>query len=807
MLDPATGLMVMDDDDDDDGNDDNDSDCDKNVIDTTDQSHDDADDNNEKMYDNVTLHRENCCLNLAQRQESLAVQYLAMGGYKHFILAEDDDPELKARSQPDLVCSGMHAGAGQQVFGWSPYQRADLLLAFFPSKTSGGGPTVLNYHNYHGGHWHYNGHLDQCPNKFGKENVPYEENVASSRMDNFRRGLAEAFTLVNPERVIFRYTTSNACQLFHGMGVPSLDDDNDDKSHFDVKTALLLERPKEAWLPFDSDCLNPKTVESMILSGQLNGFVTVKGGREHPSMLEQDPAGSRFGFCVQNYAPKPNQVSPHTKQQISDFYNWGPIADVEGAAAAVKTVNKYLTKQNPRTITATTFHTQETVSTTYLRWLMKERKFENFKITHLMIYEFKNWSRDFLEPILQARHDYKKEGNVVAAECLKLIGNGSFGYNGLESCNYDQVRLMTDDAIRKRRVKDLGHLTFKHLTMIGVVKLKTKKKKKKKKETSRQSNNNPFIDEEASDDDDDDESSATSSSEDEEEEEEEEEVASTSYDDFRQRSKTCQAVAKQNKKQPIENVSTACADLEEALIGEVEQPPQQPPSSKDSDKYTYRWQLLYAVVIDGKSRTICNNIPKAVAVLSNSKQLFLSHLNVMFQCLNPGLAEMCYIDTDSCIWSLSYQNLDDCLRADKKDQWLEAGIIADESGSQSCHGKMKLEGSYWCGKFKTMKIYRLYQQHDDDDDDEDDVQGLLSTAYTRCKGINRWIADRLPNYAFDPATLSKNVVHRSTLKPSRTGQMTINHEARSLAVPFNLKRYTLDDGIHTLPLSFNVNNK
>jgi hypothetical protein len=32
--------------------------------------------------------------------------------------------------------------------------------------------------------------------------------------------------------------------------------------------------------------------------------------------------------------------------------------------------------------------------------------------------------------------------------------------------------------------------------------------------------------------------------------------------------------------------------------------------------------------------------------------------------------------------------------------------------------------------------------------------------------------------------------------------MLIAHECKSLAAPFNLKRYVTDDGIHTFPISF-----
>ena len=213
-------------------------------------------------------------------------------------------------------------------------------------------------------------------------------------------------------------------------------------------------------------------------------------------------------------------------------------------------------------------------------------------------------------------------------------------------------------------------------------------------------------------------------------------------------------------------------------------------------------------------------------MLSNSKRLFLSHLDILFRALDPGAAELCYVDTDSCVWSVSGASLDDGLRRDVGCADSVArfhSIMADESGLASCHGKLKFEGIFDGGLFKTMKIYRLFNKiaagdvivHGDDDDDDDDAatsEALeLATAYTRCKGINRGAANDLPHLCFqtlNSGTAGGNrrderlVVHRKALRPAETGEMRIMHEAKSLAIPFNLKRYVTSDGIHTLPFGF-----
>jgi hypothetical protein len=185
-----------------------------------------------------------------------------------------------------------------------------------------------------------------------------------------------------------------------------------------------------------------------------------------------------------------------------------------------------------------------------------------------------------------------------------------------------------------------------------------------------------------------------------------------------------------------------------------------------------------------------------VAILSNSKVIILGHVNTMLECLDPALAELCYMDTDSCIFSFTFPNLEENLRPEKYDDWLAANILADETGETSCHGKMKLEGTFRVGFFKALKIYRLFTSGDLRREQKEKI------CYTRCKGVNRNIAQMIPNRVFDKNATDKVVIHRSCLRPSRTGEMLIAHECRSLAAPFNLKRHVTADGVHTLPISY-----
>jgi hypothetical protein len=165
----------------------------------------------------------------------------------------------------------------------------------------------------------------------------------------------------------------------------------------------------------------------------------------------------------------------------------------------------------------------------------------------------------------------------------------------------------------------------------------------------------------------------------------------------------------------------------------------------------------------------------------------------MLKCLDSGLAELAYIDTDSVLFSTTYPDLNDCIRPELRNEWNKSGVLADEKSPTSFHGKMKLEGTFRLGHFKSLKIYRLYNQ--------DEAAGFTQV-YTRCKGVNRRVAVRLPDSAFDCEVLSCIIVHRTALRPTQTGEMILANEAKTLVRPFNLKRYTTNDSIHTLPISF-----
>ena len=399
----------------------------------------------------------------------------------------------------------------------------------------------------------------------------------------------------------------------------------------------------------------------------------------------------------------------------------------------------------------------------------------------------------------------------------------------------------------RQRSKKLAHLSLKHISLLGVIRQKLKKKKTKTSRKRRRvcvpGQKNHFLfdeavaaenynsDEEADDDDEEDNENEaydenegydaegeliprglSESEEDTDSSADEEDAVAESEDETEDGDLTEQLI-KQAESRHLHLPSTSKEALLQpspttTTVGEhayAHSPHLErksttaiPQSSANWKKKAsrYKYSFLYSMVVSGVGKQIKNCIPRGVAVLSNSKTIILSHVNTMLECLDPRLSEICYMDTDSCIFSLTHENLEDNLLAEKLEHWKMFDIIADESGDKTCHGKMKLEGTFKVGLFKALKIYRLFSSV------EFEKEQREKSCYTRCKGVNRNIATLIPNNVFDQQRLNQVVVHRSCLRPSRTGEMIIAHECKSLAAPFNLKRHVTEDGLHTFPISY-----
>jgi hypothetical protein len=245
----------------------------------------------------------------------------------------------------------------------------------------------------------------------------FDLNEETEIMDSFRQAYAEAMTAVRPSQVTFSYHVSYTCDWFHDTPLPSLNKGIDGPTYRNVTELLAAERAQEFYQPppRQQQFLKKSVLVRDIVAGKIQGFVTLRGGRESKKK-NSTPAQKHFGCCVQNYAPSSREISDYTKSQIAEYYG----LDEEGVEA-------FLAKQPSRTLNSTTFHAEETISTAYLCWLIKHRGFVDFEITHFLWYKFGSQPREFIESLLQLRHRLKKEGNVAAAEAVKLIVNSDYG--------------------------------------------------------------------------------------------------------------------------------------------------------------------------------------------------------------------------------------------------------------------------------------------------------------------------------------------------------------------------------------------
>ena len=318
-------------------------------------------DDDDEWYANLrkqTLVKERRKLNRAtETNESLFVQYLVDGGYKQLQLFDI------AKRNLFRVGSNVHAGSGPLIWGMTAAQKCDLTLSFERTADS---PATVCYINYHGAYYHYSGHLDDCPS--GLQNVlPFDPKPQDLVMDQFRNRASLALSMVYPDNVRFLYHVCYECQYFHGNNTFQLNGNQT----FDSLKEAVESNPEHIYSRKYNHTLNVQKLIDNIQNEKATGFITIMGGQEKPS----EDANDFFGFCVQKYTPLTEELSALTQEQIKHFKELANQEEVE----------KFLReKQIGVTLNSGTFHSEETISTGYLKWLMKERNFSGFKVTHFI---------------------------------------------------------------------------------------------------------------------------------------------------------------------------------------------------------------------------------------------------------------------------------------------------------------------------------------------------------------------------------------------------------------------------------------
>lgn len=702
--------------------------------------------------DDNYLYRQPRSINITEREEGIVAQFLQTPA-GHLAFCEELAAEYGHSPQDyvlERIFSGLHAGQGRQCFGSSSHQLCDFLLFFCGPP---GTPRALFYINYHGMYYHYKGHFAGCSQE--DDGPPFSMDPLTEKLDKFRAKLARDFSSLDPTRLVYRYKTISACDLFHS------DVDPEDYLQQTIPADCCLPRKQSLW----KKKWETSELVKEILAGNVTGFLTLGMGfedTERGCLLEKN-----FGFCVQKRKPAEGELSDFTLSQISRREKLGGEEELK----------KYLAGMPERTFSARSFFgTEETISTTYFCWLVRERGLHNYSISHFMLYKFCDYSKDFLEPILERRHRYKTEKNAVGAECLKLVANGSFGYTALESRNYNTTQLKTDLSLKKMRYSLSSKFSMINASFVGVVRSRSDQKPKgfKRKQRRRRCS---FLDQEAAEDDNDDEP---------EEIDETEDQLGFDHD--------CMEATDDESDLDNEN-GDEYGDVNDFLCGE-------------NAPLKSNYKFLYTVTVTGKYKRISNCIPRAVSILSNSKKLFLNLVLCLLRASDPAKVEPVYCDTDSIILSCQFPSLEQNLREGGQEYLREMQVVGSDQSETSIHGKLKLEGVFCAGLFRALKVYRLFEENEENNFlDTEDVEELcpslasLKTVYTRCKGISRSLASKIDTSTFAPSLVGEESlkIHKSSLRPTRAGEMTIQMERKTLAQPYNFKRTVCPDGIHSLP--------
>ena len=270
-----------------------------------------------------------------------------------------------------------------------------------------------------------------------------------------------------------------------------------------------------------------------------------------------------------------------------------------------------------------------------------------------------------------------------------------FSFQCIQACDYDDTKLVTGENLVRHRTTKFAHLSLKHISLIGVVRMKVKGKKKKRPAQelcTRPTLASSFFDDAAAvapvdddEDDEDDEEMEDDDGYDQNGEELERGMSESEYDSDSE---------EDEEDRPVDT----SGDVSEMLVAEREQEEEEivvvghdhtyscnksvvattsrkkrkiATTSEWRKKSHYRYSFLYSMVSSGVTKKIRNCISKAVAILSNSKTIILGHVNFLLECLDPRLAQLCYMDTDSCIFSFTHPSLEDNLLPEKRERWAE----------------------------------------------------------------------------------------------------------------------------------------
>ena len=238
-----------------------------------------------------------------------------------------------------------------------------------------------------------------------------------------------------------------------------------------MEELLEREHPKDSVLGYKFSAIRQKDVFPKIMSEELQGFVVFKNGEE----CAKDKVSRLFSFIPQRCKVREEEVGQVTKDQMVSLH---------GKDKADKELKKHINKFFTLTKSYADSNGGVTVmSTTLFRWLVEKRQLSNFHIVHFLAYRYKNYLKEWLEPMLLRRQALKKKisegesGLKVTSEIMKLLLNAFYGYSSLLSTSYAKTVVRSSSQLESSRSKQLE--SARSVSLIGCAPAKKRKKEGK----------------------------------------------------------------------------------------------------------------------------------------------------------------------------------------------------------------------------------------------------------------------------------------------------------------------------------------
>ncbi len=327
---------------------------------------------------------------------------------------------LEVHPRADYVLTGYHSGRGQASFGGSRYYKVDAVV----SEDVGGKRRIV-VANFDSVVYHRSGIHDRSCRLFHDAQVwgdgpavAFGRNSDGDGNTEVRqKAYADCLTRAAAAagyNLSVEYEIHSECTYFHAESVTA----KSGRSYSSLRELLLAEHREEAVVGmgsrkvFSQDSL-VEMVRNLKPDDDFFGFVVILGGRE--SKTENFPE-EIFGFCHQRRCVSPEEIGQFTEDRVLR------MCDGNEEEAAIFLEKK---AQQPQTMTTRSFHGGgETISLSYLQFLINERGLTDFVIAHLVVYRRKDFLLPFLERTLQSRHDLQKvPGSELARNTKKLILN------------------------------------------------------------------------------------------------------------------------------------------------------------------------------------------------------------------------------------------------------------------------------------------------------------------------------------------------------------------------------------------------